>query len=174
MQPCSAMTNGALGGKCPGAYANIRRSPGFAPNPVSSRSRVGRVAGATRARAAFFRADARRLSNLLRNAWRRERISRGSRTGNGPYCSAQNNIVRCTIASLGHGVKTFSAMDRNVRSMSALPPIADIGTQPRNVRFVPKAASCGAAKNSCAGLYMRAMAIFEEMEQGVRRSPRSV
>src|SRR5262249_38135816 len=26
-----------------------------------------------------------------------------------------------------------------VRLMSALPPIADIGTQPRNVRFVPKA-----------------------------------
>src|SRR6516162_8945121 len=31
--------------------------------------------------------------------------------------------------------------------MSALPPIADIGTQPRNVRFVPKADSCTAANN---------------------------
>src|SRR5262249_28266666 len=28
---------------------------------------------------------------------------------------------------------------RNVRPMSALPPKADIGTQPRDVRFVPKA-----------------------------------
>jgi len=28
--------------------------------------------------------------------------------------------------------------------MSALPPKADIGTQPRNVRYVPKADSCGA------------------------------
>jgi hypothetical protein len=30
--------------------------------------------------------------------------------------------------------------------MSALPPKADIGTQSRNVRFVPKADICGAAK----------------------------
>ena len=30
--------------------------------------------------------------------------------------------------------------------MSALPPKADIGTQPRDVRFVPKADICGAAK----------------------------
>ena len=28
---------------------------------------------------------------------------------------------------------------QSVRPMSALPPTADIGTQPRNVRFVPKA-----------------------------------
>jgi hypothetical protein len=32
-----------------------------------------------------------------------------------------------------------------VQSMSALPPKADIGTQPRDVRFVPKADSCTAA-----------------------------
>ena len=30
--------------------------------------------------------------------------------------------------------------------MSALPPIADIGTQSRNVRFVPKADICSAVK----------------------------
>src|SRR5215472_9324689 len=89
------MTNGALGGKCLGAYTNIRRSPGFAPNPVISRNRVGR-AGATRAGAAFFRADARRPSNLLRNAWRPERISRGSLIGEAPiaphkyYCALHN------------------------------------------------------------------------------------
>src|SRR5262249_46457977 len=41
------------------------------------------------------------------------------------------------------GQKQTSA---HVRSMSALPPIADIGTQPLNVRFVPKADSCTAAK----------------------------
>ena len=33
----------------------------------------------------------------------------------------------------------------HVQSMSALPPIADIGTQARNVRFVPKADICTAA-----------------------------
>jgi hypothetical protein len=32
--------------------------------------------------------------------------------------------------------------------MSALPPKADIGTKLRNVRFVPKADSCGAAQIS--------------------------
>jgi len=32
------------------------------------------------------------------------------------------------------------------RSMSALPPKADIGTQSWNVRFVPKADSCNAPK----------------------------
>ena len=37
----------------------------------------------------------------------------------------------------------------DVRVMSALPPKADIGTQPRDVRFVPKAdiARCAAAKS---------------------------
>jgi len=30
----------------------------------------------------------------------------------------------------------------HVRVMSALPPKADIGSQPRNVRFVPKADIC--------------------------------
>ena len=34
----------------------------------------------------------------------------------------------------------------HVRVMSALPPKADIGTQPWNVRFVPKADICIAAK----------------------------
>jgi hypothetical protein len=32
-------------------------------------------------------------------------------------------------------------------AMSALPPKADIGTQPRDVRFVPIADSCTAAKS---------------------------
>ena len=40
----------------------------------------------------------------------------------------------------------MSALD----PMSALPPKADIGTQSRNVRFVPKADSCTAAKNYCS------------------------
>src|SRR5262249_11429579 len=33
---------------------------------------------------------------------------------------------------------------KRLRSMSAIPPKADIGTQSRNVRFVPKADSCTA------------------------------
>src|SRR5262249_20265356 len=66
---------------CSGAWANMRGLPGFAPNPASSRSRVGRPAGATRARSAFFRAEARRPSNLLRNARIRARTPRKSRIG---------------------------------------------------------------------------------------------
>jgi hypothetical protein len=38
------------------------------------------------------------------------------------------------MSALGHK-RTF----REVETMSALPPKADIGTQSRNVRFVPKA-----------------------------------
>ena len=37
-----------------------------------------------------------------------------------------------------------------VRDMSALPPKADIGTQPCDVRFVPKADSCTAAIELCS------------------------
>jgi hypothetical protein len=36
----------------------------------------------------------------------------------------------------------------HVRVMSALPPKADIGTQSRNVRFVPLADLCSAANGS--------------------------
>ena len=36
---------------------------------------------------------------------------------------------------------------KRVCIMSALPPRADIGTQQRDVRFVPKADICGAAKS---------------------------
>src|SRR6516225_10397029 len=43
------------------------------------------------------------------------------------------------------GQKQTSA---HVRVMSALPPKADIGTQSRNVRFVPKADSCTAANST--------------------------
>ena len=37
---------------------------------------------------------------------------------------------------------------RHVRAMSALLPKADIGTQRRNVRYVPKTDICGAANSS--------------------------
>jgi hypothetical protein len=46
-----------------------------------------------------------------------------------------------TMSALGQK-RTF----RRVCLISAIPPKADIGTQPRNVRFVPKADICGAAK----------------------------
>ena len=51
------------------------------------------------------------------------------------------------------GIATTSALGQKqtsayVRGMSALPPKADIATQPWNVRFVPKADSCGAAKEA--------------------------
>src|SRR5262249_16975137 len=66
------------------------------------------------------------------------------------------------------GLGLMSALDfgralRRVGAMSALPPKADIANHPCDVCFVPEADSCGAAKKSCAGLYMRAMAIFEVM-----------
>src|SRR5262249_24395754 len=37
---------------------------------------------------------------------------------------------------------------RHLQPMSALPPKADIGTQPLNVRFVPKRTKCNAAKRA--------------------------
>ena len=45
-------------------------------------------------------------------------------------------------------------------AMSALPPKADIGTQPRNVRFVPKADSCTAAID--AGLLRQLLPNFRQ------------
>jgi hypothetical protein len=45
------------------------------------------------------------------------------------------NQVKCLpMSALGQ-----KRTSEQVQSMSALPPIADIGTQSRNVRFVPKA-----------------------------------
>ena len=45
------------------------------------------------------------------------------------------------MSALGHKRTSWLA-----DGMSALPPKADIGTQSRDVRFVPKADICGAAK----------------------------
>jgi hypothetical protein len=47
--------------------------------------------------------------------------------------------------------------------MSALPPKADIGTQSWNVRFVPKADSCTAAKKPA--LFDGRVAIGYDLEQ---------
>ena len=47
----------------------------------------------------------------------------------------------CPMSQMGQN-RTLNRL----HAMSALPPIADIGTQPRNVCFVPKADSCTAAK----------------------------
>ena len=46
----------------------------------------------------------------------------------------RGNNIQDRMSALGQK-QTF----RNVQLMSALPPKADIGTQSRNVRFVPKA-----------------------------------
>jgi hypothetical protein len=72
----------------------MRRLPGFAPNPVSSRSRIGPRSGTRRARAAFFRADARRLSNLFRNGRIRPKNAQESCIGSTPYCIA---TYRCAM-----------------------------------------------------------------------------
>src|SRR6516164_630770 len=53
----------------------------------------------------------------------------------------------CVTSAVG-----LKRTSKRVRVMSALPPKADIGTQSRNVRFVPKADSCSAAKKYCDGL----------------------
>jgi hypothetical protein len=57
-----------------------------------------------------------------------------------------------------------------IRVMSALPPEADIGTQQRDVRFVPKADSCGAAKS---GLFDH-LAGFGEQRRWHRQSERHI
>ena len=64
------------------------------------------------------------------------------------FCSDdfQNQVAR---QQSSRDVRFGSKADiGKVRPMSALPPKADIGTQSWNVRFVPKADSCSAAKRS--------------------------
>ena len=43
------------------------------------------------------------------------------------------------VTPLANRVRDFEGMALPLRTMSALPPKADIGTQSRDVRFVPKA-----------------------------------
>src|SRR5262249_18293970 len=52
----------------------------------------------------------------------------------------RGNIPQARMSALGQ-----KQTSQRVRAMSALPPKADIGTQPRDVRFVPIADSCSAA-----------------------------
>src|SRR5262252_8686883 len=87
VQPCSATTNDALGGRCSGAWTNIRRLPGFAPNRVSSRRRVAGRGDVTGARDAFFRADARRLRISFETTEDGEELLE-SRALHGLYCVA--------------------------------------------------------------------------------------
>src|SRR6516165_3786551 len=62
-----------------------------------------------------------------------------------PYHTARavvhHSKFRWLMSALGHK-RTLEQL----RAMSALPPKADIETQSRDVRFVPKADSCAAAK----------------------------
>src|SRR5215472_8744371 len=51
-----------------------------------------------------------------------------------PRITIESVTANGSMSALGQK-QTF----RKVQSMSALPPKADIGTQPRDVRFVPKA-----------------------------------
>src|SRR6516164_7644231 len=62
--------------------------------------------------------------------------SRSSETGPQPQRNKTNHRCRSWVIS-GHSVM--------FGRMSALPPIADIGTQCRNVRFVPESDICSAA-----------------------------
>jgi len=59
----------------------------------------------------------------------------------GPKVSLHGSNPEPLMSALGHK-RTL----KHVRLMSALPPKADIGTQLRNVRFVPKADICAATK----------------------------
>jgi hypothetical protein len=109
-----------------------------------------------------------RLNELLYHVpdWRcRPEASRGTRRESPCVTSGQRGMgERPTIHPLRVrdyefycplGVRpdpNVSQSDSIIQSMSALPPKADIGTQPRNVRFVPIADSCTAAKKSPAGL----------------------
>src|SRR6516162_1835324 len=72
------------------------------------------------------------------------------RSTNGGRSSKRRESRRSEeMFALGHK-QTFS----KVCAMSASPPKADIGTQPRDVRFVPQADSCTAANGGKKGLLM--------------------
>jgi hypothetical protein len=72
------------------------------------------------------------------------RRASGSRNSIPFFSSDKRRIIaglgRQAMSALGHK-RTFEC----IRAMSALPPKADIGTQSRNVCFVPKADICSAA-----------------------------
>src|SRR5262249_11260992 len=86
-------------------------------------------------------------------------------------------IGRPAMSALGH-----KRTSRLVGAMSALPPIADIGTQQRDVCFVPKADSCTAARASLfhprppgiAGGYVRGATGAGLEEHSGRKSQLSV
>jgi hypothetical protein len=59
--------------------------------------------------------------------------------------TVSNRIVGSGTSMSGLGQKQTFAVQK---AMSALPPKADIGTQSRNVRFVPQPDSCSAANTS--------------------------
>src|SRR6516162_2070758 len=70
----------------------------------------------------------------------------------GIHAQVRQRLLSCATSGMVHPQDRMSALghkrtSEHVQSMSALPPIADIGTQRRNVRFVPKADSCSDLQN---------------------------
>ena len=70
----------------------------------------------------------------------------------GIHAQVRQRLLSCATSAMVHPQDRMSALghkrtSEHVQSMSALPPIADIGTQRRNVRFVPKADSCSDLQN---------------------------
>src|SRR6516165_5518828 len=68
--------------------------------------------------------------------------------GHRPWVGPKIRDQRASTAILRKFAVRFWKYTQDLRTMSALPPKADIGTQSRHVRFVPKADICGAA-NGC-------------------------
>ena len=57
-----------------------------------------------------------------------------------PRCHRAGDGTRRGLGCTARVSFHFGArLETSIEAMSGLPPIADIGTQPRNVRFVPKA-----------------------------------
>src|SRR6516164_4952634 len=82
----------------------MRRLPGFAPNPVSSRSRVGRALRGREPPSFEPMQEDLRICFETPEDGKESHVDRAP--GTAPI-AAHNNIVRRTIASLGNRVKTL-------------------------------------------------------------------
>ena len=81
-------------------------------------------------------------------------FDRGSQEPDNIILVKDNGLPANLTSTCGAGGLPMSALGQkqtlqHVRAMSALPPKADIGTQPRNVRFVP-IADIKAPPSSCS------------------------
>src|SRR5215471_6465946 len=73
---------------------------------------------------------------IWRDKGDRRRVQRPA----GSLCRfAKNRVYRRNLCCIPRAAKTAAVKEIDAAPMSAIPPIADIGTQSCDVRFVPKA-----------------------------------